>query len=491
VDVEEAQVSAVPMSQQPQPQAESQVVRGAVGAWWGQGCRTALFMRPEWRGLVLSPAIVACLAVSPLLLGLGLERLAIEGPALFHGPGLFGGWLHALLSLWLCWWLFDAAHTTDDSPGSAVAMFSMLSAQAFFIKFGQALVILPLLRGGFSLDGTAWWVVWGAAVGWSLTAQVMLLWRSGSARVSRRIVGCGLLALSASMHAWYAPGRAWYPDARAAAASSSAHAESDSLPPFRLTQEVIEEQPRVLARRLADVKPGRAGVVDVFAITFAPYADEDVFSRESAMVAELMQQRFGARGKTVQLINHRRTVGEWPWATPLNLQRAIQHAAKQMNRDEDILFLHLTSHGARNGKLAAEFDPLTVDSVTPQRLKQWLDDAGVRFRIVSVSACYSGSWIPPLQHTGTLVMTAADADHTSYGCGRGSELTYFGRAMFNEQLRSTWSFEAAHAAARTVIEKREKEAGKQDGYSNPQIAIGDSIRPQLARLEQQRRAAQP
>ena len=66
-------------------------------------------------------------------------------------------------------------------------------------------------------------------------------------------------------------------------------------------------------------------------------------------------------------------------------------------------------------------------------------------------------------------MTAADANHTSYGCGRRSELTYFGRAMYAEELQRTWSFEQAHASARSVIEKREHDAGKTDGNSNPQI----------------------
>ena len=88
-------------------------------------------------------------------------------------------------------------------------------------------------------------------------------------------------------------------------------------------------------------------------------------------------------------------------------------------------------------------------------------------------------------------MTAADAEHTSYGCGRRSELTYFGRAMFDEELRRTWSFEQAHAQARTVIERREQEAGKDDGYSNPLIHVGTAIRPVLERLERERAAVTP
>jgi hypothetical protein len=88
-------------------------------------------------------------------------------------------------------------------------------------------------------------------------------------------------------------------------------------------------------------------------------------------------------------------------------------------------------------------------------------------------------------------MTAADADHTSYGCGSRSELTFFGRAMYDEQLRQTRSFEQAHAQARLVIDQREKDAGKTDGYSNPQIAMGQGMREHLTRLETQLAKAAP
>jgi hypothetical protein len=58
--------------------------------------------------------------------------------------------------------------------------------------------------------------------------------------------------------------------------------------------------------------------------------------------------------------------------------------------------------------------------------------------------------------------------------------------MYAEQLRtSTRDFERAHAIAREVIRQREIEAGKTDGYSNPQIAMGEDVRPVLHALEAQ------
>jgi hypothetical protein len=45
--------------------------------------------------------------------------------------------------------------------------------------------------------------------------------------------------------------------------------------------------------------------------------------------------------------------------------------------------------------------------------------------------------------------------------------------VFAEQLAmSTRSFEQALSAARPIIEAREIEGGKKDGFSNPQIYVG-------------------
>ena len=84
-----------------------------------------------------------------------------------------------------------------------------------------------------------------------------------------------------------------------------------------------------------------------------------------------------------------------------------------------------------------------------------LDDAGIRHRVIAISACYSGGWLDALTTPSTLIMTAADATHTSYGCGTRSELTFFGRAVFHEQLRSTYSFTEAFTKAVPIIAQRE------------------------------------
>ena len=135
-------------------------------------------------------------------------------------------------------------------------------------------------------------------------------------------------------------------------------------------------------------------------------------------------------------------------------------------------------------KLAANHWPLQVDELTPGALLAMLDGAGIRNRVLIVSACYAGGWIPPLANDHSLVMTAADATHTSYGCGRKSELTFFGRALFDEQLRTTYSLQEAFDKTLAIIAQREQEAGKTDGFSNPQIKVGAQIAPVLQELAQ-------
>ncbi len=459
---------------------EEAIPRGALGAWWAQGARSIFFQPPDWSGLRLTPAVLSILWLLPAAVAVGIERLGFDGPASFYWPALLSsGWMHLVVWLLVSWWLVRGRPADAPAPHDPLALLAMLCAQTLPMQVLLALVFVPLMRNGAFGESSPLLAVsralWVASLLWMFAVQGVLLWRFGVRRPGRLVLALGAIVAVTLLELFYAPLRHWYPERVESIAE-------EKLPRFRLTQEVVEAQGQVLVHDLQALKPQRRDHIDLYAITYAPDADEDVFSRESAVVASVMQERFDAVGRTLQLVSRRDQTPRSAWATPLNLQRAIVRVAALMNRDEDVLFIHLTSHGARNGELASSMWPLDVDALTPQRLEGWLDDAGIRHRVISVSACYSGSWVAPLAGDDTLVMTAADADHTSYGCGRGSELTYFGRAMFGEQLRRTLSFEDAHAAARTVIEQREKEAKKSDGFSNPQIAVGKKIRDTLARL---------
>lgn len=434
----------------------------------------------------VTPAVLALLLLVPYVTQIVTERLYIVGPAVFYWPALQSGWTGTVIVAWACWLLVPVPRPGEvGAAPSATALFALLMAQAMTVTVALALLFVPLVRAELwtpqNLGMSGQWVAWAIPICWIVLAQSMVAWRGSRRSTGIRAAAIAVMTASVGLGQWLEPPRHWYPD-------YAANGDSSELPRLpTLTQADIESQSAVATARLDDVPPQRPGRIDLYGITFAPYAEEDVFRRESDLVANVIAERFDATSRVVQLVNHRETMAQWPWATPTNLERTIRRVAERMDRDEDVLFIHLTSHGAKAGSLSASFRPLEVEPVTPQQVKAWLDAAGIKHRVVSVSACYSGSWIEPLAGDDTLVMTAADAEHTSLGCGRKSVLTYFGRAMYDEELRLTRSFEEAHAKARIVIEQRERDAGKRDGHSNPQIAGGAAIRSKLAALEAQLR----
>lgn len=449
--------------------------------WCREGARTSLLQAPRWDGLQTNAVMIAGFVLISLLSTMILERLYINGPATFHWQAVTSGWISTALSAWACYLLraADPADARLNAAPSAAHLFTMVLAQAVSVTIGVGVAYAALIHASVFMEDTLgeWgvWALWLVPVAWAVLAQLVLFWRGGDQRRLPTAFAALAVIVGTALILAARPSNFWYPDTQ----DDPAESRND----LRLTQELMEAQPKLLARRLDEVKPQRTGNIDLYAITFAPYADS-VFRKESEMVAQVVARRFDAEGRVLQLVNNVETTETWPWATSLNLRRAIERFAQVMDRDEDVLLIHLTSHGARNGELSAQFWPLELDHLRPAELKQWLDEAGIRHRVISVSACYSGSWINPLADEHTLVMTASDAQHTSYGCGSESELTYFGRAIYDEQLRKmTLSFEEAHKAARQVIQKREQEAGKDDGFSNPQIRVGSRIRDRLAALQ--------
>ncbi|WP_158590528.1 C13 family peptidase [Noviherbaspirillum cavernae] len=445
-----------------------------------EGGRCALLMPPRWQSTSATPWTIALLTALGLVQALVLQRLYIVGPATFYWQAIAGGWSASALLAWGCYAMRPQPHAdsgADAAPGAA-HLFTMLLALTLVISTACGFAYVVLIRNGLYTETVlgAWgmWALWLGPAVWLVLAQLILLLRSGDRKPAAMLAGALAIALATTLFFAVQQPEFWYPEEKNAASAAKR---------LRLTQELMESRQQLLTQRLDGIKPQRPGIVDLYGIGFSPYAEEDVFRRETAMVAAVMAQRFDADGRIMQLVNHAETVAQWPWATPLNLQRTIKRMAAIMDPKEDILFMHLTSHGARDGQLAARFWPMDVAALQPAELKAWLDEAGIKYRVISISACYSGSWIAPLADDNTLVVTAADAEHTSYGCGRSSELTYFGRAMYDEQLRTqTLSFNEAHQAARQIIKQREEEAGKDDGYSNPQIREGAGIQDRLALL---------
>src|SRR5207302_8140307 len=137
----------------------------------------------------------------------------------------------------------------------------------------------------------------------------------------------------------------------------------------------------------------------------------------------------------------------------------------------------------RDHRLSAVQPPLELSPLTPTALARMLQDAGIKWRIIVVSACYSGGFIEPLRDDNTIVITASSADRTSFGCEAGRDFTYFGEAYFREALAKTRSFVRAFDLAKEIVAKAE--AQEKLVPSQPQIFIGNAIGRRLEDAHQE------
>jgi hypothetical protein len=213
----------------------------------------------------------------------------------------------------------------------------------------------------------------------------------------------------------------------------------------------------------------------VAVVAFGLFGDQSVFESEAKGAARIVAERLGGSPVIVRANTKSRSD-----ATVETLAATLDGAAKAMDPENDVLVLILTSHGSRAG-LAVKAGA-REDTLWPSALAAMLNHAGVRHRVVIISACYSGIFIPPLANADTLVITAADANHPSFGCRDGAQWTYFGDAFFNTAMRRTANLGEAFGLARALVRKRELRNGFDP--SNPQIAGGENIGPLLkGRLE--------
>jgi len=208
----------------------------------------------------------------------------------------------------------------------------------------------------------------------------------------------------------------------------------------------------------------------VSVVSFGLFGDQGVFRNEASGAAQVVAGRFGSGPVNVQY-NSKKGGG----ATIEALAMSLRVAANGMDTENDVLFLILTSHGSRAG-LAVKAGRLT-QTLTPSNLADMLARTSVRHKVVVISACYSGVFIPRLANPDVLVITAADADHPSFGCQDKAKWTYFGEAFFNVALRRARSLKEAFVVARALVRKRELREHFEP--SNPLMAGGANVQPLL------------
>ena len=411
-------------------------------AFVGAVAFAASFVRGGWPGYFNAAAVPLFLAEVPLVLAACVVVAAIVGRReLVLGLGT------ALFAL---------------DPVFAAASLAL----------GFALDALPLGAGA---------PVGYAFLGWGLAATMRALFVFAGWQGVRTVAAAGVLAVLFAGFVEIMPrAEPWvHRDLEAERAAAAAPSITD--------ERFFHRQQKLLDEALARLERERTGVEDLYFVGVAPYASQDVFARELAAVRKLFDERFGTAGRSIVLVNSPATLNDTPIATATNLRAALERVGRLMNPEEDVLFLFITTHGDERHELAFDLPPLVLQQLTPTALARTLQDSGIKWKVLVVSACYSGGFVEPLKDANTVVITAADAKSSSFGCAAGRDFTYFGRAYFGEALGRTFSFTEAFEAARASV--GEQERAERLSPSSPQIFVGNAVRDKLVSIE--RRLAMP
>lgn len=229
----------------------------------------------------------------------------------------------------------------------------------------------------------------------------------------------------------------------------------------------LYNQSELLGRAIRSLKPRDRGRINLYLLAVAGDGSQEVFRREVEFVSRQFAERFGTGGRTLTLINSRATVDSAPMATRTSIRESIAALAARMDKQEDILFVFLTSHGSREHELTLAQNGIELPDLSAAELGRLLRSSGIRWRVIVVSACYSGGFIDALKDDGTLVITAARHDRTSFGCADENEFTYFGRAFFKEALPQAASFQDAFRKAELIVREMELRELKAPAVKKP------------------------
>lgn len=288
----------------------------------------------------------------------------------------------------------------------------------------------------------------------------------------------------------YQPPRHTAPPPLPGGSPGELQAHADAGMQIERSRGAVEElaEHRRLDTALRALQPQRRGAVDAYVVSIALDSDP-VFGREARAAGQVLERRYGARGRTIVLAG---TDGSGPSrlprGTPASLALALARIAELMDRHEDVLVLYTTGHGLPFGLYYNDADS-GYGLISPNRLGALLEELGLTNRLLIVSACYSGRFVPRLQSASSVIVAAAAHDRTSFGCVAENDWTFFGDAMINHGLRQPRPLAAAFAEAEGLIMAWEAEVRSMP--SQPQLFVGAEAARWLSALEQRLPPAAP
>jgi hypothetical protein len=469
-------------------------MKNSVKTFFQDFCRLQFWLQPIHSHQVMSPQTGLWLAVTLLAFFSFVDYLQADKDAAFQLYGLNS----ALAAVGM---VFAAVVLFSRGPhqASTARLLAALSLGGFavFAVFGWLIGLVEAAVDGGFLQ----WPLFGLSLGLPL---VMMIWTGFGARQIFRLDGTVRrplargLAFGAALWLGYSVLPHWpifesgnfrretanYWEL--ASALRTAWANTGMAEAAKTRDEAEERrsaiemaQPERLEAALSALDARKPGQPNVFVLGLSGWGSQQVFARELKQSLAILDHRFGTSRRTLRLANNAADPDSHPLASVQNLASVIRGLASRMDREQDVLLITMTSHGAQSG-FALQNDGLVQRLLHPEALRTMLDQAGIRNRILLVSACYSGTFVPAFADEDTAVITASAADRTSFGCSDQRNWTYFGEAFFENGLRDGGTLSGAFGIAKELVTKWETEQNLPP--SQPQIHIGQRLQRHLPSL---------
>jgi hypothetical protein len=250
-----------------------------------------------------------------------------------------------------------------------------------------------------------------------------------------------------------------------------------------IVEDVLYRQQARVDQAINQLAENDPAVTEMYFVGIAGDGAQGVFRREVNFVRSLFDRNYGTESKSSLLINGNVSYQDVPLATVTSIERVLQGTAAKMDAENDILFIYLTSHGSSDFQFQLQQQGLSLAPLSAKQMGDIIHSLPVRYKVVVISACYSGGYVGTVKDDNTLVIVAASADKTSFGCSDTAEMTYFGEAFFKDALPLSAGFVDAFDRARDIIRGREAKEGYEN--SHPLIYKPLSIRLQLAKWQQE------
>jgi len=244
-------------------------------------------------------------------------------------------------------------------------------------------------------------------------------------------------------------------------------------------------QIELINSQLNHLADNRQNINDFYFVGFSPYAEEDVFMHEATYVRNLFDLQYDTLNRSILLVNNLKTLDIYPIASLKNLESAMNRISSIIDPEEDIVVLYITSHGSQDHRILMNFDEakrsgLNIEDIDAKTIKRLFEKNNIKWRVILILACFSGGFIDTLKNENTLIITSANIDRASFGCGHHGDFTQFGKAFFKDNLNHSKDLISAFEHTRSQVETLEKKLDFRP--SQPQIFIGENIRPILNRL---------